>query len=122
MFCSECGKPVEHGAKFCANCGRALQGAKVSPSPADVSFCQIEKHFKENPLLGITVYFYADALGTQGKFIAGESERMKKFVYVGIEKDLERIHKDFVADLVRGGWMPQPDRGEHWGQLRFRKA
>ncbi len=128
MFCSNCGKEAADGGRFCAHCGSPLLGAgQGSPPPPPLpaagptEYCQIEQRRDENPFLGLTIYFYADALGTKGKYYAGESKRMKKFLYLGIDKEVERIHREFVNRLVSEGWLPQPDRGAEWWQVRLRK-
>lgn len=61
MFCSKCGNPVDERAKFCANCGNALQACPPSPvntAPPHqfwLTVIRADQWFAINPAISITI-------------------------------------------------------------------
>lgn len=77
--------------------------------------------YEKEQLFTLTIYCYADAIGSRGKYTAGKSEVLKRATRIGLDSDVGRIHTELVNRLVKEGWRPQPDKGQSWWQLRFRK-
>jgi hypothetical protein len=70
-----------------------------------------------------TMRFWADAIGLQGKYVAGKSSKWKDGRDYA-DKDAPWIKQacdDFIRQLTSEGWEPLPDMGEYWYSYKFRR-
>lgn len=89
MICQKCGKENKDGAKFCDECGFALQGSPVVqpntaiPSPTPLQIKQ-DKRKKKFILIGIIAFFVIGIIGC----IASESQ---------YKQDMDEV-KNYISD------------------------
>jgi len=130
MFCLTCGTQLPDDANFCHKCGTPI--GQTQSSKVTWEYCQICWDEEDSLFSGTQVWFWADAVGPEGKYNAGESPRYRTWgntrVYgpadLSHKKDranAEEAHNRLVQMLISDGWEPLPERGEYWWQLRFRR-
>lgn len=118
MFCCYCGTSLPENAHFCAKCGKP-QTNEVVESGSAPETCQIM--LVEANQGGV---FRAEAIGPQGPFNAGNTERFK----LRSDEDLTRQHagavsaiNGLITKLVADGWESTGGIGEDWWNHRFQR-
>lgn len=115
MFCAGCGKQLEEAASFCSNCGRAVPNSQRSDGSADQKsmseICEViwRKTDSGGIFSGPKARFYAQAIGSGGKFVAAESEEFRLSGDGTIDQDdpkTSAAHENIVHKLIQDGWQP----------------
>jgi hypothetical protein len=137
IFCKECGKIIKRNTVICPYCGQVVNyGPEEKETSKDFfwEYCQIERgeteditgfglhlsNFLFNNVNSRAIFKYqAEAIGKEGKYIAGYSPECI-VGYYGADKELERVHNELVKQLVKDGWIPISERGPY-NQLRFKR-
>ena len=133
-YCVKCGAQLSLDAKFCFKCGTSVSQPVVSDN-VQWEYCEVKQDNRGGCLalgIGDVAWFYVDALGPKGTYIAGRSPALNayKVSYYGPTSDLpnasdlrafQTLHGEFVKTLLQDGWEPTPERGENWWNLRFKR-
>lgn len=138
--CKGCGGSFDDSFRFCPYCGQAKPEPDVIKVEVSVSSddkwetCQIRRYiYKEERVYeDVEVeegYFWADGIGPNGTFSAGESP-IFDVVYVKDKKTYKwnvsrsgstPAHDFLVNRLIKNGWEPDGSFGEKWWQNQFRR-
>jgi len=129
MRCRHCAAEIPEDSDFCSRCGKAVrEGSDPSAGDATWEYCQIERRgFSRWDRGGLNqrIWFSAEALGPQGAYSAGESQRLHynrlQAVVERVRGDEETILSSMVQRLTNEGWEPLNERGQEWYQLRLRR-
>jgi hypothetical protein len=138
--CKGCGGSFDDSFRFCPYCGLAKPESEVIKVEVRVSSddkwdtCQICRYIyhKEEHLFGDDVeegYFWADGIGLNGTFFAGESpifnvvyqQDKKNYKWSVIGNGSRPAHDFLVNRLIKNGWEPDGSFGEEWWQNKFRR-
>lgn len=123
--CKGCGGSFDDGFKFCPYCGRAKPESEAIMIEINVSsddkweICQTRQYtyISDNERNGEVHagYFWADGVGRNGVFNAGESP-----IFQG--SNGSKLTHDFLVNrLIKNGWEPDGSFGEEWWQKQFRR-
>jgi len=130
--CTTCGRELRDEERFCAACGAPVglsattSETTVPSQPTTYETCEI----KWRPMRGIFTHrfvFYAEAIGPQGMYNAGESQPVKNMsspvggVMHANQQAAERAMPAFIAQLTSQGWESVPEQGLEWFSYRFRR-
>lgn len=137
--CKGCGGSYDDNFKFCPYCGRAKpepEAVKIQVSVSSIDkweTCKITRQTLRDwddgwSIGGLTAYFRAEAIGSKGVFIPGESPRFlgvyhrKEPGYSWeLKKSGDRLaYSFFVNQLIKDGWEPT-GTGEKWWESQFRR-
>lgn len=138
--CKGCGGSFDDSFRFCPYCGRAKPESEVIKVEINVSSddkwetCQIRRYIykEEQTYTDVNVevgYFWADCIGPNGTFSAGESP-IFDVVYARDKKNYKwkvsrsgstPAHDFLVNQLIKNGWEPDGSFGEEWWQNKFRR-
>jgi hypothetical protein len=151
MFCSTCGKENINDAIYCAYCGKPLVTIlTVEHKKEEIAweYCQIQADWKDvsrESCFGALqlssdkvydCYLWADALGRNGPYSAGETEHYRiqgrKFVWdepsnppLGTNKEDKQMTREILNNLIialqKDGWEILNDRGTAVWQIKFRR-
>ena len=125
MFCSNCGIQLPDDANFCLKCGKP-QKAGIQVDEPKWETCEIKwTSSQRNLIANHKMQFWADAIGPNGSYNAGESPI---FEHPYSEREPESnnrkdsdAHKNLISKLVADGWEPTGNRGTAWFSNRFRR-
>ena len=129
MFCISCGTHLPDEANFCWKCGKP-QKPGIQPNKPKWETCEIvsEKVRDGGVFSGDYLRFWAEAIGSDGQYSAGESAVFKGPYIVGYpsfpnsdDQNTTVAHKTLIQKLVKDGWEPASDRGLNWWNYRFRR-
>jgi len=131
--CKGCGGSYDNNFQFCPHCGRAKpeqESLKVQVSVSLQDKWEICKIYMGNWNDGLGVFeirqFWAEAIGPNGKYLAGESEAFRHYLNpnysAAYHEDtyVDRYHTVLVNRLATDGWEAIPSSGEWW-QIQFRR-
>jgi len=115
MYCIKCGTELPDEADFCWKCGKPQKGeAQVSPAePPRWETCELKYEVVSKGFLLIspTVRIFADAIGPDGRYVAGTTPELKgrKGPYGDVEpgrddRESERAVAALEKKLVKDGW------------------
>lgn len=125
-MCKGCGGSFDDSFRFCPYCGRAQPESEVIKVEVSVSSgdkwetCQIRRYtytFKERGYDNNQGYFWADGIGPNGTFSAGDSPIFSP----GSEQGGRQAHTFLVNQLIKNGWESDGSFGEEWWQNKFRR-
>lgn len=117
MFCPNCGTQLLDEANFCWKCGKVQQGTTTTSNEPQYEHCRIELVEVGYRLLQGTFYrFDADAIGTKGPYVAGQSKE-----FIMSDKVQPAILDALIQHLVAGGWEAVETKGSQWYQHSFRR-
>ena len=139
MFCSHCGKENVTDAAFCSYCGKSISNT-ASPTSDDSSweYCQIQASWKKHDTMssnGYECYFWAEAIGQNGRYCAAQTENYKliqTWIWQpfpnppmgGKEEDQEKVSRllsNLIKTLQTDGWEVLSDRGTNVWQYKFKR-
>ena len=129
MFCSKCGMQLPDEANFCWKCGQPQkEGAEVEEPQLET--CEIVYQVVDRPIFGGgTFMFWAEAIGSKGRYNAGESPVLRgqegpPVAYGKSERYAQALKglEELVSKLTGDGWEYLGSYGEsrYW-QMRFRR-
>ncbi len=132
MFCVACGTQLPDEANFCLKCGKPQKADVRAPEPAPkYETCEIKFEVVKEALFGVgddDLRFWAEALGPQGIYNAGESPVFKGTGgWAGPSKDqglsalnalLQKLGGDGWDPLVPNPQHPDP---QHWYGYRLQR-
>jgi len=130
--CTSCGTELREGDRFCAACGApvglsAVASETTTPSqPTTYETCEI-KWRMVNSLFMLKIVFYAEAIGPQGMYNAGDSKAVNNVpspvggIMNANQKRAEPVLKGYVGYLASQGWEPVTEKGPAWYSYRFRR-
>lgn len=139
--CLGCGGSFDDSFGFCPYCGRAKPKPEAVEVNVNISYadkwetCRIarysfsQKTDRELETATDEGYFWADAIGPQGSYGAGQSpiyktvfKWNKKTEKWGIQWSGMRTSYDFlIGQLVKDGWESAGSGGSDWWQGQFRR-
>ena len=98
---------------------------KYAVGQHSVGACQIECYKIRGDFLGPggTLQFFADAVGSDGRFEAGRSLQFKDAVQLDYSERPRKTKEaldSLIQQLTKDGWEPAR-KGAHWWQYRFRR-
>jgi zinc-ribbon domain len=132
QYCASCGSDLRDGDRFCAACGASV-GLSASPSetttPSQATTyetCEIKWRLARRwPIYKMV--FYAEAIGPQGMYNAGESKGVSNisspvggFMNAHQTKTAPALTA-FIAQLTSQGWESVPEKGPAWYSYKFRR-
>ena len=123
MYCSNCGTELSDDANFCLKCGKP-QKPDIQADEIKWETCEIVFEIVSSGWLGKTrMRFWADAIGQEGSYNAGDSIPFEQHVPPPESNDQLAViaHRDFVGQLVADGWEATGDRGNTWWSHKFRR-
>jgi len=140
MYCTACGKENPRDAKFCAYCGKSItSSSNLEQKDDDTSweFCQIQSSQKTTNTFSVKCecFFYADAIGKNGKYCAAKTDKyilQQKWnweppinpPFGNKSKDQEKsaqLLSGLVKTLQNDGWELMSERGPFAWSYKFRR-
>ena len=125
MYCINCGTQIPDEANFCSKCGK-LQTSKIEKveetkwETCEIAYTVINQgHLLSNRRM----MFWANAIGVNGNYNAGESVPFEQYTTPPSSSDQRALaaHREFISQLTKNGWESAGDRGEDWWCNRFRR-
>lgn len=130
MYCSRCGTDIPDEANYCWECGKPQKPDAIPVLPryetCEIAWDEVKVHRAKT----VDLMFWANAVGKDGAYNAGESDVFSQRYFVlgrlydgpnGHIAECANAHAALVKKLIDEGWESTPDRGAMWYQLRFRR-
>jgi hypothetical protein len=130
--CKGCGGSYDNTFQFCPFCGRAKPEPESLKVQVSVSLqdkwetCKIYMTKWNNGSIYVTSQFWAEAIGPNGEYLAGESLPFPYFLNAAYNASYKgdagviSAHTFLVNQLAADGWEAIPSGGEWW-QTQFQR-
>jgi zinc-ribbon domain len=128
MYCANCGKTIPDGAKFCAYCGKSINSsAQETTDQFSWEYCEIRWNYKQK-IFTISAQFWAEAIGKNGVYNAGESPKYDitdyrpggNALFKNENVKASTAFNTLVNQLISDGWEPTETMGGAWSK-KFRR-
>lgn len=126
QHCTNCGRDLRDGDRFCAACGAPVGGATAPSRATTYETCEIKWRLTSRFFI-LKFVFYVEAIGPQGMYNAGDSKVVNNTDSpIGGLLDSNRKRSEpaltaFIAQLTSKGWESVPEKGLAWYSYKFRR-